>query len=344
MSALGCGGVRLQWQLQDFKALILASQEAARYKRILESLAALSAAISEELLCAIRISLRGLSGDVIKMMHVQPEMTIAELRQSIRELLALGPQVRLSLILGNSELQEHADGLSLAACGIEDGTILHMLKKPILTVLTASTDGNARIWSASTGECLQILSGHELAVLSAVMSVDAASVLTASDDATARIWSAFTGECQQILSGHEDTVYSAVFSADEASVLTASSDFTARIWSASTGKCQQILSGHEHAVDSAVFSADAASVLTASRDRTARIWSASTGECQQILSGHEAYVESAVFSADAASVLTASSDWTASIWSASTGVCQQILSGHENVCCLQCSQQMQHQC
>jgi len=210
MSDLGRCAVRLQRQLQEFKELILASQEAVRCRGTLESIAALSAAISEELPYGMCISLRGLSGEVTKMVHIQPDMSLGELRRPISELLSLGLWVRLSLMLRERELPEHADELSLAACGIEDGTILHMIKKPILTVLTVGNDGTARTWSASTGECQQILSVHGYAFsLSAVFSPDAASVLTASRDGTARIWSTLTGECLQILVWHDSGLYSA---------------------------------------------------------------------------------------------------------------------------------------
>jgi len=115
MSDLGCGGACLQRRVEEFEELILASQEAERCKRILESLAALSTAISEELPGGICISLRGLSGDATKMVHVHPDMTFAELRRSISEMLSLGPWVGLSLILSEHELREHPDELSLAA-------------------------------------------------------------------------------------------------------------------------------------------------------------------------------------------------------------------------------------
>ena len=48
--------------------------------------------------------------------------------------------------------------------------------------LTASDDGTARIWDASTGHEIARLAGHDGRVSSAVFNRDATRVVTASDD------------------------------------------------------------------------------------------------------------------------------------------------------------------
>ena len=77
------------------------------------------------------------------------------------------------------------------------------------SVLTASADGTAKLWSIETGACTQTFTGHEGDVLKAVFSGDSASVLTASVDGTAKLWSIVTGTCTQTFTGHEDVVRSA---------------------------------------------------------------------------------------------------------------------------------------
>jgi WD40 repeat protein len=149
--------------------------------------------------------------------------------------------------------QDRLDKFRLVDCGLEDGCTLNIIKRRVVLLLTASNDGTAKIWSISTGECVQTLDGHDRAVVSAVFSTDGASVLTASLDRTAKIWSTSTRECVQTLDGHHGGVLSAVFSTDGASVLTASGDRTAKIWSTSTGECVQTLDGHGDEVNSAVF-------------------------------------------------------------------------------------------
>ena len=97
-------------------------------------------------------------------------------------------------------------------------------------VLIGSSDGRARIWDVTTGNCLKILSGHTERVRSVHWSPDGTKVVTASDDNTARIWDAATGNCLKILSGHPNYVNSVYWSPDGTKVLTGSHDRTAKIW------------------------------------------------------------------------------------------------------------------
>jgi WD40 repeat protein len=55
-------------------------------------------------------------------------------------------------------------------------------------VLTASSDGSARVWDAQTGEPLTPPLKHAQQVVQASFSADGRAVVTASFDGTARIW------------------------------------------------------------------------------------------------------------------------------------------------------------
>ena len=55
-------------------------------------------------------------------------------------------------------------------------------------IVTASLDGTARIWDATTGKPLCTPLDHRGYVVSAVFSLDGSHVVTASYDDTARIW------------------------------------------------------------------------------------------------------------------------------------------------------------
>jgi WD40 repeat protein len=65
------------------------------------------------------------------------------------------------------------------------------------SVLTASADGTAKLWSIETGACTQTFTGHKDIARSAVFSGDGASVLTESLDGTAQLWSIVTGACSR---------------------------------------------------------------------------------------------------------------------------------------------------
>jgi WD40 repeat protein/TPR repeat protein len=185
-------------------------------------------------------------------------------------------------------------------------------------VLTASTDGTARIWDAATGEELKTLSGHKDAVTSAVFRPDGRFVVTASRDESLRVWDAEDGTIVQVIGDHERPVRTLEFSPDGERLLSASAD-SVRVWDALGAQPLRRLVGHKESVNAVSFSPDDKLVLTASNDNTARIWDAATGEALQVLKGHEKPVDRAVFSPDGKLVLTASRDDTVRIWNKATG-------------------------
>ena len=180
-----------------------------------------------------------------------------------------------------------------------------------LRVVTASWDGTARVWDATSGRQIAMLRGHEAPVFSAAFSPDGLSIVTASEDKSARIWDATTYHQRAILRGHEGAVNFAAFSPDCARIVTASEDHTCCIWQTDT--CKQIASlrGHESSVRSAIFNSDGSRVVTASWDNTARIWDCASFQEIAVLRRHNNSVQWAAFSTNGARVVTASWDHTA---------------------------------
>jgi WD40 repeat protein len=99
-------------------------------------------------------------------------------------------------------------------------------------VVTASTDGTARVSRLATATPLAPLIGHTNAVTSAVFDAAGAFVVTASTDKTARVWKAESGLAVTALTGHRESVVSASFKPNSLTVLTASADGTSRLWDA----------------------------------------------------------------------------------------------------------------
>jgi WD40 repeat protein len=99
------------------------------------------------------------------------------------------------------------------------------------TVLTGSTDGTARLWSASSGKELTPPLRHQgpvRAVSAVAFSPDGKAVLTGSLDGTARLWSASSGKELTGPLRHQGPVWAVAFSPDGKAVLTAGG--TARLW------------------------------------------------------------------------------------------------------------------
>ncbi len=183
-------------------------------------------------------------------------------------------------------------------------------------VVTASADGTAQVWDASSGQARNSPLKHDDRVNAAHFSPDGRWVVTASKDRTARVWDARTGEPLSPLLRHDDQVWFAQFSPDSQRVITCSVDKTARVWDARTGQALTPPLKHDRPVYSAEFTPDGQRIVTASLDGTARIWAAHTGgPLAQPLQNSR----SARFDADGQRVVTASSDGSVRIWDARTG-------------------------
>jgi WD40 repeat protein len=182
-------------------------------------------------------------------------------------------------------------------------------------IVTASNDGNLRIWNVETGDRLALLKDHTQAVTSMAFNSVSTQIVTASDDGTARLWDMdFPAKLTQF-TGHTSRVESALFSADAEKIVTASQDGTARVWEADTGQPFSILKGHQGGVNLATFNADATQIVTTSQDNTARLWEAEKGETLATFK-HDHVVEHAAFRPDGKLVVTASWDGTARVWEA----------------------------
>jgi WD40 repeat protein/serine/threonine protein kinase len=96
-------------------------------------------------------------------------------------------------------------------------------------LLSASADGTARAWDASTGKPVTAPLGHNGQVFSAAWSPDCRYIVTGGDDNTARVWEAASGRLVGLPLQHQGLVQAVRFGQDN-TVLTASYDYSARSW------------------------------------------------------------------------------------------------------------------
>jgi len=268
-----------------------------------------------------------LGGSVVTTLDVDlASASLDDVRSQLVDLVGGAADLRRARVYhGATELRP---GRSLSDFGVAEGSHLTVVITAAMRIVTASSDGSAKIWRQDADECLQTLKsdgvqgnmilpgcmpGTGREVRSATFSPDGKLVLTASADCTAALWTAQSGEQLHTLKGHVGALTSAVFSPDSTLVLTASEDYTAKLWSTESGQCLRTLRGHQFELRSAVFSPDGACVLTASIDRTAKVWSVQSGNCLQTLEGHRWELSSAAFSQDGALAITTSQDRTAKI-------------------------------
>ena len=184
-------------------------------------------------------------------------------------------------------------------------------------ILTASNDGTARIWDATTGDnTLTLTHTNSLSVVA--WSPDGHHILTGSEDGTVRIWDAATGDNTLTLT-HKASVTAVAWSPDARHILTVSRDRTVRIWDATTGDNTLTLT-HTDPVTAVAWSPNGHHILTGSDDGTARIWDTTTGDNTLTLTlTHTDWVRAVAWSPDGHHILTASRDRIARIWDATTG-------------------------
>jgi WD40 repeat protein len=222
-------------------------------------------------------------------------------------------------------------------------------------IVTASTDGTARIWDSHTGQVMSTLAGHSDALYWAEFSPDGRRVVTASADETGRVWDIENGKELWRLVGHTGLVRAATFTPDGRSVMTTSGDGTLRTWNANTG--QQLSKSANKARSrkkkagetgdakpqykaeptrcvtclSASCAASQSTFVTACADGRARKWGLGEGEFLLDFEGHEGAVLSACYDADAQRIITGSRDKTVRVWDAETATCLRTLKGHADI-------------
>jgi conflict system STAND superfamily ATPase/WD40 domain-containing protein len=101
-------------------------------------------------------------------------------------------------------------GRTVTLDGHTDDVLTVELSADASRVVTASRDGDARIWDARTGQSLQTLRGHGGTVFDASFSPNGRWVVTAGP-ATAGLWATRTGERIWFLQGHESHLFAAAF-------------------------------------------------------------------------------------------------------------------------------------
>jgi WD40 repeat protein len=201
-------------------------------------------------------------------------------------------------------------------------------------VLTASSDGTARVWDAHSGESLAVLgkpAGTTRTgaggVESAVFSPDGTLVATAGPGNTVRVWSWATNRIVAELRT-ADAVSTVAFSRDGTRVVTTGVDLGAQVWDLASEKRLALFRGQ---ITSAAFSPDGKLVVTGGTDNAARVWIVATQ--RSLIAFHRApgstdSITSVAFSPDGRLIASASSFGEVAVWTAPERSSLVYLRGH----------------
>ncbi|KAL9245263.1 hypothetical protein vseg_018937 [Gypsophila vaccaria] len=224
------------------------------------------------------------------------------------------------------------------------------LQAPNRRFVSASKDGDARIWDVSLKRCVMCLSGHTKSVTCVKWGGDGL-IYTGSQDCTIKVWETKEGKLIRELKVHGHWVNSLALSTDyvlrtgafdhksleynspeemkEAAfdrynkvrgnaperLISCSDDFSICIWEPSETKHPKFrMTGHQQLVIHVVVSPDERLVASASFDKSVRLWNISTGKFVTVFRGHVGPVYRICWSPDSRFLLSASRDSTVKVW------------------------------
>ena len=197
-----------------------------------------------------------------------------------------------SVVLWNVETQEQVGEPLRHAIGPIQCRIWSAQFSPDGTlIMTAGSDGRARVWDSKTGQATGIIFPHAgfatLADMStnvweAQFSPDGSLVLTAGSDGFVRLWDAATGASVGQPLPHGNTVQSAKFDPTGKWIATGARDGMVRFWDVQTRQLigQPLEANQYYWIHTVKISPDGGLVFAISHDGRIRIWNTDTREKQ----------------------------------------------------------------
>lgn len=182
-------------------------------------------------------------------------------------------------------------------------------------VISASYDGELKVWDLESGEKLKDFRGHVKRVNAVALSDDGRTAVSASKDKMLKVWDLETGkERLPPLRGHTGEVNGIAVFPDGRRAISASDDETLRIWDLDKGELLQTLRRHTSWVYQVALSPAGRIAVSASDDMSVRVWDLTRAEEQGLMSEHTSGVHRVVISSDGQSAISLSEDGELRAW------------------------------
>lgn len=224
-------------------------------------------------------------------------------------------------------------------------------------IVTANTDGTARVWRADDGRMVSVLVGHTDVVTNASFNRSGTRIVTVSADGTARLWDvrgqllrtmvpegrlsfnvphpvlpggAMIQPAMIALKRARAVLLSAQFSHDGRSIASASQDGSIYLWSEDGNPLARILLSNDTyaSLTGAGFSPNDKFLVATSQDGSVGVWETKTWRLVFHKQISQLSLNSAAFSPDSKLLVTSGDESTLSVLDTSSGEVRAVLRGH----------------
>jgi WD40 repeat protein len=184
-------------------------------------------------------------------------------------------------------------------------------------IVSCLNDGQAKVWSAVTGQELATLKGYSIDIWDAAFSPDGNQIVTTGDDEdkVCTVWDLVSCAPQVDLQAKWTSAGKVKYSPDGKLILTVGFISNAiLVWEANTGKKLTELKSGEKWVTCMNFSPDGKWIAAGSNDNKVTLWNTKSLEPVYTIQGHNDDINDVSFSPDGEILMTSSSDFTTKFW------------------------------